>query len=131
MLNNVVLIGRISKDLEVRKTGTGKSVLSFSIAVPRAFNRDQVDFINCVAWDKTADFMSTYLNKGNLISVEGWIQTGSYDNTEGKKVYTTDVVANRVQGLESKASREGSGNTQNMYKEDKPLLDIVADDLPF
>ncbi len=134
MLNRTILIGRITRELEVRKTQAGKSVLNFSVAVPRQYGKDETDFINCIAWEQTADFMSNYLKKGALISVEGRIQTGSYEGADGKKVYTTDVVAERVQALESRSQREGQTNTNesNVYKkEEEPVLDITDMDLPF
>ena len=134
MLNRTILIGRITRELEVRKTQAAKSVLNFSVAVPRQYGKDETDFINCIAWEKTADFMSNYLKKGALISVEGRIQTGSYEGTDGKKVYTTDVIAERVQALESRSQREGQTNTNesNVYKkEEEPVLDITSDHLPF
>ena len=129
MLNRTILIGRLTRDVEIRKTGTGKSVTNFSIAVARGFGKDETDFINCIAWDKTADFMANYLSKGSLISIEGRIQTGSYDK-DGKKVYTTDVVADRVQSLESKSQREEQPQEQS-YIQEEPVLDITSDDLPF
>ena len=134
MLNKTIIIGRLTRDLELRKTNEGKSVLNFSVAVNRQYNKEQTDFINCIAWEQTADFMSKYLNKGALISVEGRIQTGSYEGTDGKKVYTTDVIAERVQALESRSQREGQTNTNesNVYKkEEEPVLDITDMDLPF
>lgn len=134
MLNKTILIGRLTRDLELRKTNEGKSVLNFSVAVNRQYNKEQTDFINCIAWEQTADFMSNYLKKGALISVEGRIQTGSYEGTDGKKVYTTDVIAERVQALESRSQREGQTNEtheSNTYKKEEPVLDITDMDLPF
>lgn len=145
MVNRTVLVGRLTRDPELRKTATGKSVLSFSVAINRQFNKDQTDFVNCVAWEQTADFMSTYLTKGSLISVEGRIQSGSYEDASGKKVYTQDVVAERVQALESRATREqarpvefeqsyqAAPSTAPTYSNnnDEPVLDITSDDLPF
>ena len=135
MLNRTILIGRITRELEVRKTQAGKSVLNFSVAVPRQYGKDETDFINCIAWEQTADFMANYLGKGALVSVEGRIQTGSYEGNDGKKVYTTDVIAERVQALESRSQREGQTNEKhesNTYKkEGEPVLDITSDDLPF
>lgn len=146
MVNRTVLVGRLTRDPELRKTATGKSVLSFSVAINRQFNRDQTDFVNCVAWEQTADFMSSYLTKGSLISVEGRIQSGSYEDASGKKVYTQDVVAERVQALESRAQRQeqqaqavqfeqsyqaSPSPTAAYAEDDKPVLDITSDDLPF
>lgn len=127
-------IGRITKDIEVRKTGTGKSVVNFTLAVNRKYDKDKADFITCIAWDKTADFMSAYLGKGSLVSIEGRIQTGSYEDVGGKTVYTTDVVVDNLQALESKAQREGNAPkfdkpVKETYEE--PVLNIKSDDLPF
>ena len=130
MLNKTIIIGRLTRDLELRKTQAGKSVLNFSVAVNRQYNRDESDFINCIAWEQTADFMANYLGKGALVSVEGRIQTGSYEGTDGKKVYTTDVVAERVQALESKSQRSEGMQNNNTY-ERKEELDIDDTDLPF
>lgn len=132
MLNKTIIIGRLTRDLELRKTQAGKSVLNFSVAVNRQYNRDESDFINCIAWEQTADFMSTYLGKGALISVEGRIQTGSYEGKDGKKVYTQDVVAERVQALESKSQRsEGMQNNNTYERKEEKALDIDDTDLPF
>ena len=92
MINRVVLVGRLTKDVEVRKTGTGLSVASFTVACDRRGSRDaqgqsQADFINCVAWRQAADFLGQYARKGALVGVEGRIQTRNYDDKDGKKVY--------------------------------------------
>ena len=145
MVNRTVLVGRLTRDPELRKIGTGKSVLNFSIAVNRQFNKDQADFINCVAWEQTAEFMANYLTKGSLVSVEGRIQSGSYEDATGKKVYTQDVVAERVQALESRAQRQEQDKkpaqdfapayqadpSPSYESNDEPVLDITSDDLPF
>ena len=146
MVNRTILVGRLTRDPELRKTQGGKSVLNFSVAVNRQFNREQADFINCIAWEQTADFMANYLTKGSLVSVEGRIQTGSYEDATGKKIYTQDVVAERVQALESRAQRQeqpaGNANFAPSYqaepqttyvndRNDEPVLDITSDDLPF
>ena len=158
MINRTILVGRLTRDPELRKTGTGKSVLNFTVACNRQFgDRDEADFINCVAWNHTADFMANYLNKGALVGLEGRIQTGSYEDKEtGKMVYTTDVVVDNLQALESKSQRD-SGQSQsnssrpqsreNTYQDpapkfaadpepstpmdEEPVLDITSDDLPF
>lgn len=130
-----MLVGRLTKDVEVRKTGTGKSVVNFTLAVNRVFDKDKADFITCIAWNHTADFMASYLGKGALVSVDGRIQTGSYEGTDGKLVYTTDVIVDNLQALESKAQREtGSGATYQdpePKREEEPVLDIKSEDLPF
>lgn len=116
MINSVVLVGRLTRDVEVRKTGSGVSVAQFTVACNRRFSRgengqQEADFINCVAWRQTADFLSSYARKGNLVGVEGRIQTRSYDDKDGRRVYVTEVVADNVQLLESRQSREAYGNT--------------------
>lgn len=151
MINRVILVGRITKEVALRKTQTGKSVASFTIACNRRFqsanSEQQADFINCVAWGQTADYMAQYIVKGTLIGVEGRIQTRSYDDATGRKVYVTEVVCDSVQRLESRNSSETRGNTasqsapiQDSYFADAPSyddfnvgpsLDISSDDLPF
>lgn len=104
-MNAVELIGRLTKDPELRKTSTGTSVFKFILAVNRRFKQPgqpDADFITCTAWGKTADVMCQYLHKGSLIGIQGRIQTGSYDNQQGQRVYTTDVVTENFEFLESK-----------------------------
>ena len=146
MINKVVLVGRITRDPELRKTQNGTSVLSFTVAINRRFTSQDAtaDFINCVAWNKTAEFMSQYVRKGALLGVEGRIQTRNYEDNTGKRVYVTEVVAEQVQLLESKATSEirqsqpsDFGETayfadENQFEEDfETSLDISSDDLPF
>ena len=109
MINKVVLIGRLTKDPELRTTQSGTSVCSFNLAVNRRVQtpgQPDSDFINCVAWGKSADNMTTYLHKGSLIGVEGRIQTRSYDNQQGQRVYVTEVQCESVQFLEPRRSVE-------------------------
>ena len=129
MVNNFVGIGRLTSDVELRKTGNNKSVVSFTLAINQKFNKDKTDFIRCVAWEQTADFMANYLSKGSLVSVEGRIESGMYEK-DGVKVYTQDVVAQSVQALESKAQREGTAKPVYEKKEEK-ILDIDSSSLPF
>lgn len=101
-INRVVLIGRLTRDPELRKTQNGTSVCSFTLAVNRRQNQDgtqDADFINCVAWNKLADNIQLYQKKGNQLGIEGRINTRSYDNQQGQKVYVTEVVAENVQFL--------------------------------
>lgn len=101
-MNRVALIGRLTKDPELRTTQSGTSVCSFNLAVNRRVQtsgQPDADFISCVAWGKSADNMTTYLHKGSLIGVEGRIQTSSYDNKKGERVYKTHVVAENIQFL--------------------------------
>lgn len=146
MINRTVLVGRLTRDPELRKTGTGKSVVNFTIACNRQFgNKEEADFINCIAWNNTADFIGNYLSKGALVGLEGRIQTGSYEDRDtGKVIYTTDVIVDNLQALESKRQREQSmqstsadtvsqSNYQNVNNktEEEPTLEITSDDLPF
>ncbi len=132
MLNRVVLVGRITRDPELRKTQSGTSVLSFTCAVNRRFQTQEAtaDFINCVAWNKTAEFMSQYVRKGALIGVDGRIQTRNYDDNTGRKVYVTEVVAEQVQLLESKAASESRqmapGDFGGGYLPDEPVFDDLT-----
>ena len=101
-INRVVLIGRLTRDPELRKTQSGTSVCSFTLAVNRRQNQDgtqDADFINCVAWNKLADNIQLYQKKGNQLGAEGRINTRSYDNQQGQKVYVTEVIAENVQFL--------------------------------
>ena len=150
MINNVVLAGRITRDPELRKTPTGASVVSFTLACNRRFSNQeggqQADFINCVAWRQTADFMANYVKQGALLGVEGRIQTRSYKDQSDRTVYVTEVVAENVQILAQKRDTQAPTTTyqqpqrQEVYRNDYPsyesdfgsnTLDIASDDLPF
>ena len=139
MINNVILVGRLTRDPELRKTQSGTSVLSFNLAVNRKFSKDDeqsADFINCVAWNHSADFMAKYLSKGSLIGLEGRIQTRNYEDKTGNRVYVTEVVADSVQSLESRKERE-SNSYDNGYNDQVEEdfgnndIEINSDDLPF
>ena len=101
-MNSVVLMGRLTKDPDVRCTNDGTAVGRFTLAVDRI--KDGADFISCVAFGKTAEFAEKYLHKGTKICCSGRIQTGSYTNRDGQKVYTTDVILDRMEFAESKAA---------------------------
>ena len=149
MINRTILVGRLTKDPVLRKTANGSSVTSFTLAVNRKYKQEgqpDADFINTVAWNKTADIVAQYTHKGSLVGVEGRIQTRSYDDQSGKRVYVTEVVAESVQFLESKsaaasnayipeANNQGyqSDNGSPAYSNDftSSTLDIAVDDLPF
>ena len=126
MLNKVILMGRLTRDLELRSTPQGVSTCSFSLAVDRNFVRDgeerKADFINCVAWRQTAEFISKYFKKGSMVALEGSIQTRSWDDN-GKTRYATDVVVSQVYFAESK--KDGTS----------PMPEVPTmgedDDLPF
>lgn len=103
MINRAVLTGRLTKNIELRRTVTGTSVAPFTLAVARSIVRDgqqQADFINCVVWGRLAETMAKYLNKGSLIGVEGRIQTRHYDDDHGTKKYVTEVVVDNFTFLE-------------------------------
>ena len=112
-MNKVILMGRLTRDPEVRYSNGGATVARFSLAVDRKFKREDdeqtADFINCVAFGKTAEFIEKYFFKGTKMVLEGRIQTGSYEK-EGQRIYTTDVVVEQVEFAESKASNEINGN---------------------
>lgn len=103
-MNYTVLTGRICKDIELRQTQTGKSVVQFTLAVSRT--KEETDFISCVAWNQTAELLATYTHKGSLIGLEGRIQTRNYDNNQGQKIYVTEVIANRIEFLEPRSKLE-------------------------
>ncbi|MDD6571126.1 MAG: single-stranded DNA-binding protein [Thermoflexaceae bacterium] len=112
-MNSVQLTGRLTRDPEVRYTYGGLSIASFTLAVNRRFKQDGgpgADFIRCVAFGKTAEFIEKYFTKGRKMDLNGRIQTGSYTNQEGQKVYTTDIVVENVEFGESKASNENNSN---------------------
>lgn len=122
MINRVVLVGRLTRDPELRKTQNGTSVVSFSLAVNRRVQsqgQPEADFINCVAWNRLADLMCQYLHRGSLIGVEGRIQTRNYDNNQGQRVYVTEVVADNVQFLEPKNAQHSS----TAYAQPAPAMD--------
>ena len=106
MVNNVVLVGRLVRDVDLRQTSTGKMMTYFTLAVNRNFKNEQgeqaADFIGCVAFDKKAENMARFLSKGSLISVEGRISTRNFQGNDGKTVYVTEVVASNITFLESK-----------------------------
>lgn len=104
-MNKVLLIGRITKAIELRYTQSGMAIVKFTLAINRETKKDETDFINCVAYGKTAELISKYLDKGNQLAVEGRITTGSYEK-DGKKVYTTDVLVERIQFIETKKKEE-------------------------
>ena len=138
-MNKVILMGRLTRDPEVRMSGD-TAVARFSLAIDRRFKKDgeqTADFINCVAFGKTGEFIEKYGRKGTKFVVEGRIQTGSYTNKDGQKVYTTDVVVEQVEFAESKSSADGNttNNTANSNAPtDTSFMDIpdsIDEELPF
>ncbi|HBK4565602.1 TPA: single-stranded DNA-binding protein [Listeria monocytogenes] len=160
MMNRIVLVGRLTKDPDLRYTPAGAAVATFTLAVNRPFTNQQgereADFINCVVWRKPAENVANFLKKGSLTGVDGRVQTRNYEGNDGKRVYVTEIVAESVQFLEPKQNAvEGStpNNNQNeanysnnnkngsyrasssqnsdsFANEGKPI-DISDDDLPF
>lgn len=139
MLNRVVLIGRLTKDPDLRYTPAGHAVCRFTLAVDRAFSQeDEADFIPIVTWKKTAEACANYLRKGRLTAVDGRIQVRSYENEEGRRIYVTEVVADNVRFLESKKEQEpqekynpfGDPFHDPFENEEKPI-EFSDDDLPF
>ena len=150
MINSVVLVGRLTKDVELRKTQSGLSVASFTVACDRRLSQEQrnnneqsADFINCVAWRGSADFLGKYARKGDTVGVEGKIQTRNYDR-DGQRVYVTEVLANSVNLLHSKQTAQPQEQVsyepqatqrpkpQQMSDFDYlPNVEVSSDDLPF
>ena len=138
-INRVVLTGRLTKDVELRATPSGANVASFTVAVD-GFGRDQnnnpvsqASFINCVAWNTQAKFISTYCKKGTLVALEGRLQTRSYDRKDGTKAYVTEVITERVENL-SPRDNAAPANEVNGYainEDDNQTLSYSDDDLPF
>ncbi|HFL1025781.1 TPA: single-stranded DNA-binding protein [Listeria monocytogenes] len=160
MMNRVVLVGRLTKDPDLRYTPAGAAVATFTLAVNRPFKNAQgeqeADFINCVVWRKPAENVANFLKKGSMAGVDGRVQTRNYEGNDGKRVYVTEIVAESVQFLESKQNGAGgstSNNNQNganysndnktsSYRADRSQngdsfanegapVDINPDDLPF
>jgi single-strand DNA-binding protein len=136
MMNRTILVGRLTRDPELKYTPNGKAVANFTLAVNRQFNREETDFINITVWGKPAENTANFLKKGSLAGVDGRIQTRNYEGQDGKKVYVTEVVAESVQFLEPK---QGGAKTENkgfVKVDNDPFagngqIDISDDDLPF
>lgn len=153
MINRAVIIGRLTREIELRKTQTGLSVASFTVAVNRPKRKDQVegeaDFINCVAWRGTADYLNDYSQKGTLVGIEGKIQTRNYQNDYGATFYVTEILvdtANILSGGRDKRQENQVNNNlysqhQNQFQTqetqdfeqfgDGLTVDLSSDDLPF
>lgn len=129
MINRVVLVGRLTRNPELKYTTNGIANLRFSLAVNRSYSgpngERQADFINCVAWRGQAENMAKFLQKGALIGVEGRIETGSYQTQDGSTRYTTDVICDSVQFLESKKNGQQGQNHQEagMQQAQQPTFD--------
>src|SRR5215813_11933631 len=119
MMNRVVLVGRLTKDPDLRYTPNGVPVATFTLAVNRPFSSQsgdrEADFINCVVWRKPAENVANFLKKGSLAGVDGRLQTRSYEGQDGKRVYVTEVVAESVQFLEPRGASQGSRNDGDSF----------------
>ncbi|MEN1966547.1 single-stranded DNA-binding protein [Lentibacillus sp. N15] len=120
MLNRVVLVGRLTKDPDLRYTATGVAVANFTIAVNRPFSNQQgereADFINCVVWRRPAENLANYMKKGNMIGVDGRVQTRRYEGQDGKTVFVTEIVADSVQFLETKGSSQNKSQAPSDFQ---------------
>ena len=136
-MNKVILIGRCTRDPEVRYSQgeNATAVARYTLAVDRQFKRDgdqSADFINCIAFGKRGEFAEKYLRKGTKIAVVGRIQTGSYTNKDGNKVYTTDVVVDEHEFVESKASQQNGGDSAPVSSDGfTSIPDGIDEELPF
>lgn len=133
-MNQVQLVGRLTKDPSVRYTDGGNSIARFTVACDRRFKKEgqpDADFISCTAFGKTAEFVEKYFNKGQRIGLTGRIQTGSYDDSDGKKVYTTDVVVESVEFVESKGSSSLSDTPVPASDDGFISTNAIEEELPF
>lgn len=154
MINNVVLVGRLTRDVDMRYTQSGVAVGSFSIAVERNFKNAngerETDFINCVIWRKAAENFARFTRKGSLVGVEGSIQTRNYENNQGQRVYVTEILVENFSLLESKSTTESrpasdNGANANYHQNNENnggqgnldananggSINVTDDDLPF
>ncbi|HAR6324382.1 TPA: single-stranded DNA-binding protein [Staphylococcus pseudintermedius] len=143
MINRVVLVGRLTKDPEFRTTQSGVEVATFTLAVNRNYKNkngeQQADFINCIVFRKQAENVNNYLSKGNLAGVDGRLQSRSYENQEGRRIFVTEVICDSVQFLESKNNNQSNNQQQRGQAptQDNPFtnannpIDIDDEDLPF
>ncbi|MDE6148591.1 MAG: single-stranded DNA-binding protein [Ruminococcus sp.] len=131
MLNRVILMGRITHDLELKQTPNGVSVLSFTLAVERQFKgangERETDFINCIAWRQQAEFIGKYFSKGRMIAIEGNLRTRTFEDKKGSKHYVTEVYVDKADftGEKSESYNEGSQTSFNSYESD---YDVISDD---
>ena len=134
-MNRVELVGRLTAKPELRYTGSNVPFARFTVAVNRTFSSSngerETDFINCVTWRKQAENLCQYQDKGSLISVEGRIQTGSYDAQDGTKRYTTDVVADSIQFLGTRGQSQNTNDVTPYDYQDAPTNDVSVEEDPF
>lgn len=137
-MNSVQLVGRLTRDPEMRYTDGGSTIARFSLAVDRRYkseNGPTADFPNCVAFGRTAEFIEKYFRKGMRMGCQGRIQTGSYTNNDGQKVYTTDVVVESCEFVEAKASQQSEENNDGFGPAEENgfmnIPDDIDEELPF
>lgn len=135
MINNVCLVGRLTRSVDLRYTPNGTAFGSFSLAIDRTYKNQagekETDFINCVIWRKSAVNLSNFTKKGSLLGVEGRLQTRNYENHEGKKVYITEVLVENFSLLESKATTEARDTQAQETTNIPETIEFSEDDLPF
>ena len=153
MINRVVMVGRMTRDPELRRTGNGAAVTSFTLALNRNYNSadgQQADYISCVVWNKVAENVDKYCSKGSLVGVEGRLRSRSYDNAQGQRVYVTEVVCDSVQFLETKPRdkyeeqqyhsqstynpnqyQQPQNQQQDSFMNENPPFNIMEDDIQF
>ncbi|MEE0967481.1 MAG: single-stranded DNA-binding protein [Bacilli bacterium] len=132
MMNRVVLVGRMTRDPELRRTGSGAAVTTFTLALNRNYQSNdgqQADYINCVVWNKIAENVEKYCSKGSLVGVDGRLRSRSYDNAQGQKVYVVEVVCDSVQFLETRAARERQQQMQQPQVRQDDFYDMKTVDL--
>ena len=143
-MNSWTGIGRLVRDIEMKTTATGLAISSFTLAVDKGLSKDKkqeleamnkptADFIRCLAFGKTAEILEQYVGKGNRLAIEGRIQTGSYDNQEGQRVYTTDIVVDKFSFIDFKDSGSNSGYQEPQSQEEvsQGFLSYEDDEIPF
>ena len=132
-MNTVQLVGRLTRDIELKFTASGTATGSFNLVVNRNFTNQhgerEADFINCVIWRKAAENLANWTRKGSLIAIDGRLQTRSYENKHGQKVYVTEVVVNNFDLLESKETTNNRAAQQYSQQQQAPI--VQEDDLPF
>lgn len=135
MINNVCLVGRLTRPVDLRYTSNGTAFGSFSLAIDRTYKNQagekETDFINCMIWRKSAVNLSNFTKKGSLLGVEGRLQTRNYENHEGKKVYITEVLVENFSLLESKATTEARDTQAQETTNIPETIEFSEDDLPF
>lgn len=136
-MNKVLLVGRFTKDPEIKYANSGLTIASFNVAVDRKYKKEgeqSADFISCKAFGKTAEFIEKYFHKGMKIGIEGRIQTGSYQKDDGTKVYTTDVVCDGVEFVESKSSDGSAPKSKQEEQQADDFVNVpdgIDEELPF